>query len=78
MFDMHINELFLISSEIIKTYSCEAKVKIDGLGVADVQDTVGLWRETSDYSTAGFFQVLRQQLHGLVGQNVAVSFVVLA
>lgn len=39
----------------------ESKVDVNGLGVSNVQETVGLWGETGDVFAAGCLQVLHHQ-----------------
>ena len=54
-----------------------AKVEVDGLGVADVQDAIGLRWEAGVDHALGLLQVLLDQLHGLGEQHVPVCLVVL-
>ena len=63
--------------DVILDYLGVAEVKVDGFGVPDVQDAVGLGREARHHATASRRQVLLQQIHGIRSDDVAVSFVVL-
>jgi hypothetical protein len=65
-------------SILYNSYTSVAKVEVDGFGVADVEDAVGLRWESRDHLAARFLQMLSEQIHGLVRDHVAVGLVVLA
>lgn len=54
----------------------ESKVDVNGLGVSNVQETVGLWREAGNVLAAGGLQVLDHQLGldlGVASRNVQLG-----
>jgi hypothetical protein len=54
-----------------------AEINVDGLGVANVKDTIGLWRKPSPHLSLGPDQVRFQPRHGRLGHHIAVRLVVL-
>lgn len=54
----------------------ESKVDVDGLGVSNVQETVGLWGEAGDVLAAGSLQVLGHKLRldlGVASRDVQLG-----
>ena len=49
------------------THFSISEIEIDRFGVANVQDSVRLWRKSSDHFTASLFQVLGEEIHSLIG-----------
>lgn len=44
-----INSSYISEREQLSTYLCVAKIEVDGFGMSNVKDTIGLRRKTGAY-----------------------------